>query len=62
MEGKCTCVTLEHKSSVQSLGIFVEIAKNLNYTSLIIHFHRVKIIHFSFMPKIIRILNKDHVP
>ncbi len=34
-------------------SIFVAIANNTLY---------VKIIHFSFMPKIISILSKDHVP
>ncbi len=46
-------VTLEHKTSHKTLGyIFVAIAKNTLW---------VKIIHFSFMPKIIRTLSKGHV-
>ncbi len=41
-------------------GIFVAIANNTLYNTLT-HIW-VKIIDFSFMPKIIRILSKDHVP
>ncbi len=46
-------VTLEHKTS--RWFIFVAIAKNTLYLC-------VKIIDFSFMPKIVRIISKDHVP
>ncbi len=47
-------VTLEHKTSLKSLGYICS-----NSQKYIVW---VKIIHFSFMPKIIRILSKDHVP
>uniref|UniRef100_A0A671QK61 Kinesin light chain n=1 Tax=Sinocyclocheilus anshuiensis TaxID=1608454 RepID=A0A671QK61_9TELE len=47
-------VTLEHKSSLKSLGYIC--SNNQQYIVW------VKIIDFSFMPKIIRILSKDHVP
>uniref|UniRef100_A0A9J7YLN4 Sarcoglycan zeta n=1 Tax=Cyprinus carpio carpio TaxID=630221 RepID=A0A9J7YLN4_CYPCA len=47
-------VTLDHKTSLKLLGyIFSNSQKNIV---------RVKIIDFSFMPKIIRIFSKDHVP
>ncbi len=49
-----TFVTLEHKTSVKSLGY---ICSNSQKNIVL-----VKIIDFSFMPKIIRILSKDHVP
>ncbi len=48
------CVTLEHKTSLKSMGCIC--SNNQKYIVWI------KIIHFSFMPKIIRILSKDHVP
>ncbi len=47
-------VTLEHKTSLKSLGYICS-----NSQQYIVW---VKIIHFSFMPKIISILSKDHVP
>ncbi len=47
-------VTLEHKTSLKLLGYICS-----NSQQYIVW---VKIIHFSFMPKIIRILSKDHVP
>ncbi len=47
-------VTLEHKSSLKSLGYIY--SNSQKYTVW------VKIIDFSFMPKIIMILSKDHVP
>ncbi len=47
-------VTLEHKTSHKSLGYIC--SNSQQYTVW------VKIIYFSFMPKIIRILSKDHVP
>ncbi len=47
-------VTLDHKTSRKSLGYICS-----NSQKYIVW---VKIIDFSFMPKIIRILNKDHVP
>ncbi len=47
-------VTLEHKNSLKSLGYICSNSQ--------IYIVWVKIIDFSFMPKIIRILNKDHVP
>ncbi len=47
-------VTLEHKSNHKSLGYICS-----NSQQYIVC---VKIVHFSFMPKIIRILSKDHVP
>ncbi len=49
-----TFVTLDHKSSFKSLGYICS-----NSQQYIVW---VKIIHFSFMPKIISILSKDHVP
>ncbi len=49
-----TYVTLEHKISLKSLGYICS-----NSQKYIVW---VKIIDFSFMPKIIRILSKDHVP
>ncbi len=42
------------KAVISNTGIFVAIANQ--------HIVWVKIIDFSFMPKIIRILSKDHVP
>ncbi len=48
-----TYVTLDHKTSLKSLEY---ICSNSQKYML-----WVKIIDFSFMPKIIRILNKDHV-
>ncbi len=47
-------VTLEHKSSLKSLGYICS-----NSQQYIVW---VKIIDFSFMTKIIRTLSKDHVP
>ncbi len=47
-------VTLDHKTSLKSLGYICS-----NSQKYIVW---VKFIHFSFMPKIIRILSKDHVP
>ncbi len=47
-------VTLEHKTSLKSHGYICR-----NSQKYIVW---VKIIAFSFMPKIIRILSKDHVP
>ncbi len=49
-----TFVTLEHKTSLKSLGYICS-----NSQQYIVW---VKIIHFYFMPKIINILSKDHVP
>ncbi len=49
-----TCVALEHKSSLKSLGYICS-----NSQQYIVW---VKIINVYFMPKIIRILSKDHVP
>ncbi len=49
-----TFVTLEHKTSLKLLGYICS-----NSQQYIVW---VKIIHFSFMPKIISILSKDHVP
>ncbi len=49
-----TFVTLEHKTSLKSLGYICS-----NSQQYIVW---VKIIHFSFMPKIISILSKYHVP
>ncbi len=46
--------TLDHKTNLKSLGYICS-----NSQKYIV---RVKIIKFSFMPKIIRILIKDHVP
>ncbi len=45
-------VTLDHKTSLSRWDIFVAIAKNTLYGP--------KLIDFSFMPKIIRILSKDY--
>ncbi len=45
---------LEHKTSLKSLGY--------NCSNSQQYIVWVKIIHFSFMPKIISILSKDHVP
>ncbi len=47
-------MTLEHKSSLKSLGYIC--SNNQKYIVW------DKIIHFSFKPEIIRILSKDHVP
>ncbi len=47
-------VTLDHKTSLKSLGYICS-----NSQKYIVW---VKIIDFSFMPKIIRTLSKDHVP
>ncbi len=47
-------VTLKHKTSVKSLGYICS-----NSQKYIVW---VKIIDFSFKPKVIRILDKDHVP
>ncbi len=47
-------VTLDHKTSLKSLGYICS-----NSQKYIVW---VKIIVSSFMPKIIRILSKDHVP
>ncbi len=47
-------MTLEHKISLKSLGYICS-----NSQKCVVC---VKIIDFSFMPKIIRILSKDHVP
>ncbi len=47
-------VTLEHKTSLKSLGYICSDSQK--------YIVWVKIIDFSFMPKIIRILSKDHVP
>ncbi len=47
-------VSLEHKSSLKSLGYVCS-----NSQKYIVW---VKIIDFSFMPKIIRTLSKEHVP
>ncbi len=47
-------VTLDHKTSLNSTIILVAIAKNTLFGS--------KIIDFSIMPKVIRMLSKDHVP
>ncbi len=49
-----TCVILEHKRSHKQHGYICS-----NSQQYIVW---VKIIHFSFMPKIIRLLIKDHVP
>ncbi len=49
-----TFVTLEHKTSLKSLEYICS-----NSQQYIVW---VKIINFSFMPKIISILSKDHVP
>ncbi len=48
------CVTLEHKSSVKSLGYICSNSQQYIVWD--------KIINFSFMSKFIRILSKDHVP
>ncbi len=47
-------VTLEHKTSLKSLGYICS-----NSQKYIVW---VKIIDFPFMPKIIRILSKDQIP
>ncbi len=47
-------VTLDHKTSIKSLGYIC--SNSQKYIAW------VKMIDFSFMPKIIRILSKDHVP
>ncbi len=47
-------VTLDHKTFLKSLGYICSDSKK--------YIVWVKIIDFSFMPKIIRILSKDHVP
>ncbi len=47
-------ITLDHKTNLKSLGYICSNSKK--------YIVRVKIINFSFMPKIIRILIKDHVP
>ncbi len=49
----CVCVTLDHKTSLKSLGYICSNSQK--------YIECVKIIDFSFMPKIIRILSKDHV-
>ncbi len=49
---KSIYVTLDHKTSLKSLGYIC--SKRQKYIVW------VKIINFSFMPKIIRILSKDH--
>ncbi len=49
-----TFVTLDHKTSLKSLRYICS-----NSQQYIVW---VKIIHFSFMPKIISIFSKDHVP
>ncbi len=49
-----TYVTLDHKTSLKSLGYICS-----NSQKYIVW---VKMINFSFMPKIIRTLSKDHVP
>ncbi len=46
-------VTLDHKTSLKLLGYICSNSQK--------YIEWVKIIHFSFMPKIIRILSKDHV-
>ncbi len=46
-------VTLDHKTSLKSLGYI--------YSNSQQYIVWVKMIHFSFMPKIIRTLSKDHV-
>ncbi len=50
----CLNVTLDHKSSLKSLGYIC--SNSQKYTVW------VKIIDFSLRPKIISILNKDHDP
>ncbi len=47
-------VTLDHKTSLKSLGYICS-----NSQKCIVW---VKMIDFSFIPKIIRILSKDHIP
>ncbi len=47
-------VTLDHKTSLKSLGYI--------YSNSQKYIVWVKMIDFSFMPKIIRTLSKDHVP
>ncbi len=49
-----TNTTLEHKPSLKSLGYIC--SNGQKYTVW------VKIINFSFMPKILRMFSKDHVP
>ncbi len=49
-----TLVTLDHKTSLKSLDYICS-----NIQKYIVW---VKIIYFSFMPRIINILSKDHVP
>ncbi len=49
-----TFVTLDHKTSLKSLGYICS-----NSQQYIVW---VKIINFSFMPKFISIFSKDHVP
>ncbi len=49
-----TYVTLEHKTSLKSLGYICS-----NCQKYIVW---VKIINFSCMPKVTRTLSKDHVP
>ncbi len=48
------CVTLEHKTSLKSHGYICRNSQK--------YIAWVKIIDFSFMPEISRILSKDHVP
>ncbi len=47
-------MTLDHKTSLKSMGYIC--SNSQNYTVW------VKIKNIYFMPKIIRILSKDHVP
>ncbi len=54
LKNVCKYVTLHHKTSRKSLGYICS-----NSQQYIVW---IKIIDFPFMPKIIRILNKDHVP
>ncbi len=54
LESLVLFVTLDHKSSLKSLGYICS-----NSQKYIVW---VKIIDFSFMPKIIRTLSKHHVP
>ncbi len=49
-----TCVTLDTKPVFKSLGYIC--SNSQKYTAW------VKIIHFSFIPQIIRVLSKDHLP
>ncbi len=53
-EWKCLYVTLDHKTSLKSLGYICS-----NSQKYIVW---VKMIDFWFMPKMIRILSKDYVP